>query len=71
MNETDRPQRKRKQKPIRFKFIRPIYETLTVNDQNAKYQDAHFLYSRDVIRLLDHVVIGDGRHYSYADSGLL
>ena len=25
------------QKPIRFKIIRPIYETLTVNDQNAQY----------------------------------
>jgi len=23
------------------------------------------------IRLLDHVIIGDGRHYSFADHGLL
>ena len=71
MNEADRPKRTRKQKPIRFKIIRPVYETLTVNDQIAQYQDAHLSSSRDVMRLLDHVVIGDGRHYSFADQGLL
>ena len=162
MNEADSPKRIRKQKPLRFKIIRPVYETLTVNDQNAEYQDAHLSSSREVvklfgflsqetkehfwavhldsknkmlcldqvstgslnasivhprevfksvllssaaalllvhnhpsgdptpsnedreitvrlkdasellgIRLLDHVVIGDGRHYSFADSGLL
>ena len=55
MNEADRPQRKRttKQKPIRFKIIRPVYETLTVNDQNAKYQDAHLSSSRKVVKLFD------------------
>ncbi len=53
MNEADKPKRTRKQKPIRFKIIRPVYETLTVNDQNAQYQDAHLSSSRDVIRLFD------------------
>ncbi len=53
MNEAIKPQRKRKPKPIRFKIIRPVYETLTVNDQNARYQDAHLSSSRDVIRLFD------------------
>ncbi len=53
MNEDDKPKRTRKQKPIRFKIIRPVYETLTGNDQNARYQDAHLSSSRDVIRLFD------------------
>ncbi|MGK2907534.1 MAG: hypothetical protein ACSLFH_14500 [Desulfuromonadales bacterium] len=39
------------QKSIRFKIIRPVYETLTVNDQNARYLDAHLSSSRDVVRL--------------------
>ena len=53
MNEADRPKRTRKQKPIRFKIIRPVYEILTVNDQNAQYQDAHLSSSREVIKLFD------------------
>ena len=57
MNEADRPRRKRtrttKEKPISFKIIRPVYETLTVNDQNAQYQDAHLSSSREVVRLFD------------------
>jgi hypothetical protein len=39
MNAADKPKMKctTKQKTIRFKIIRPVYETLTVNDQNAQY----------------------------------
>ena len=39
--------------PLRFKIIRPVYETLTVNDQNAQYQDAHLSSSREVVKLFD------------------
>jgi DNA repair protein RadC len=41
------------QKSLRFKIIRPVYETLTVNDQAAQYQDTHLSSSRDVARLFD------------------
>ncbi|MGK2907531.1 MAG: JAB domain-containing protein [Desulfuromonadales bacterium] len=51
MNDANRPQRKLKS--IRFKIIRPVYETHTVNDQNARYLDAHLSSSRDVVRLFD------------------
>jgi len=51
--------------PLRFKIIRPVYETLTVNDAPERRQRVLG------IRLLDHVIIGNGRHYSFADSGLL
>jgi DNA repair protein RadC len=55
MNAADKPKMKctTKQKTIRFKIIRPVYETLTVNDQNAQYQDAHLSSSREVVRLFD------------------
>jgi hypothetical protein len=106
--------------PLRFKIIRPVYETLTVNNNAGKYFEpreaitfivprcpsvrflgretrehfwaAHNHHSGDPtpsaedreitarikeasvllgIRLLDHVIIGTGRHYSFADQGLL
>ena len=65
MNEADSPKRIRKQKHLRFKIIRPVYETLTVNDQNAQYQDAHLSSSMEVVKLFDFLSRPTKEHFWY------
>ena len=51
------------EQPIRFKIIRPVYETLTVNDQNAQYQDAQLSSSTEVVRLFDFLARETKEHF--------